>query len=99
MHIPIEIFSKLCYIYCIIIAKCNLQLFTLFKYFYGGIFMKTKKIYGICTTDDERSSSIKCYCATTAIAKRELKNYRDFFASKPPKPDAKHIIPIDLIIE
>ncbi len=61
---------------------------------------KIKYFYAIKIFDDERGGGeIKAYCRTKEIAKRELKNYRDFFQSKPPKPDDKHIIKLPMIIE
>ena len=38
---------------------------------------KTKVFYGIWTTDDEMHGSIKAYCRTKEIAKRELKKHCD----------------------
>jgi len=60
---------------------------------------KTKTFYGIWTTDDELHGSIKVYCRTKEIAKRELKNYRDWFCDKPPKPDDRHIKKFEMILE
>ena len=60
---------------------------------------KTKIFYAIWTTDDEMHGSIKAYCRTKRIAKRELKNHYDFFCSKPPKPDDYHIRKLEMIIE
>ncbi len=59
---------------------------------------KTKTFYGIWTTDDEVSGSFKAYCATKKIAIRELRKYRDWFCSKPPKPDEWHIRKLEMII-
>ena len=40
--------------------------------------LKTKTIYGIRTTDDERgNSSFKAFCATYDIALREAKTHHD----------------------
>ena len=60
---------------------------------------KTKTFYGIYTTDDERSGSIKAYCRTKKIAIQELKKYRDWWCNKPPKPDDFHIRKLQMIIE
>lgn len=56
-------------------------------------------IFAIWTTDDERSGSIKAYCASREIAERELMNYRDWFCSEPPEPDKKHIREIEVLTE
>lgn len=60
---------------------------------------KTKKFYAVFVHDDERGGEIKAYCMTEEIAKRELNKYRDFYQSKPPKPDEKHIIELEMIVE
>ena len=61
---------------------------------------KVKFFWAIKIYDDERSTGeIKAYCRTKAIARRELKNYRDYFQSKPPKPDDKHIVKLPMIVE
>ena len=54
--------------------------------------------YGIWTADSESTGSIKAYCRTKKIAIRELKKYRDFGSSKPPKPDAIHIHKLNMIV-
>ena len=59
---------------------------------------KTKTFYGIWTTDDEVSGSFKANSATKKIAIRELRKYRDWFCSKPPKPDEWHIRKLEMII-
>ena len=58
---------------------------------------KVKIIYGIKTTDDERTSTIKAYCATYDIALREAKKYSDWWSEKP--ASKKNIIPIEVIVE
>lgn len=60
---------------------------------------KTKTFYAVFIYDDEISGEIKAYCRTKKIAKRELKKYCDFYQSKPPKPDNKHIIKLEMIVE
>ncbi len=60
---------------------------------------KIKPFYAIFVYDDERGGEIKAYCRTKKIAKRELKKYKDFYQSKPPKPDEKHIIKLEMIVE
>lgn len=66
----------------------------------GGITMaKTKNFYAVFVYDDERGGEIKAYCRTKEIAKRELKKYRDYFQDKPPKPDDRHIIKLEMIVE
>ena len=60
---------------------------------------KTKVFYGIWTTDDEMHGSIKAYCRTKEIAKRELKKHCDWYCSKPPKPDDRHIIKLEMIVD
>ena len=60
---------------------------------------KTVTIYGIYTIDDELHGSIKAYCSTEDIAKRELNNYCDWFCDKPPKPDDRHIKRFEMLIE
>ena len=60
---------------------------------------KTKTFYAVFVHDDERGGEIKAYCRTKEIAKRELKKYRDFYQSKPPKPDDRHIIKLEMIVE
>ena len=61
---------------------------------------KTKYFYAIVIYDEEcGGGEIKEYCRTKEIAKRELKKYRDFFQSKPPKPDDRHIRKLEMIIE
>lgn len=60
---------------------------------------KTKTFYAVFVHDDERGGEVKAYCSTKEIAKRELKKYRDFYQSKPPKPDDKHIIKLEMIVE
>lgn len=60
---------------------------------------KTKTFYAVFIYDDEMGGEIKAYCETPEIAKRELKKYRDFYQSKPPKPDDKHIIKLEMIVE
>lgn len=60
---------------------------------------KVKTFYAVFVYDDECGGEIKAYCRTKEIAKRELKNYRDFFQDKPPKPDDKHIIKLEMIVE
>ena len=59
---------------------------------------KTKTFYGIWTTDNEVSGSFKAYCATKKIAIKELRKHRDWFCSKPPKPDERHIRKLEMII-
>lgn len=59
---------------------------------------KTKTFYGIWTTDDEKSGSIKAYCATKKIAIKECRKYYDWYSSKPIKPDEKHILKLEMII-
>ena len=60
---------------------------------------KTKTFYAVVVYDDERGGEIKAYCRTKEIAKSELKKYRDFYQTTPPKPDDKHIIKLEMIIE
>lgn len=60
---------------------------------------KSNTFYGIYTTDDERSGSIKEYCSTREIAVRELKHHYDWFCSHPPKADDEHIIELKMITE
>ena len=55
------------------------------------------KVYAIWTTDDEFSGSIKLYCVTRKLAIKHLKDYRDWYCNKSPKPDNKHILEIDII--
>lgn len=59
---------------------------------------KVKVFYVIYTTDDDQSGSIKAYCRTKEIAKRELKNYRDWYCDEPPKPDNYHIRKLVMIV-
>lgn len=59
---------------------------------------KTITFFGVYTTDDERTGSIKAYCATRELAEKELKKYRDFYHTNPPKPDERHIIPLEMIV-
>lgn len=60
---------------------------------------KVKTFYAISVHDDEHGGKIKAYCRTKNIAKRELKKYRDFYQTKPPKPDDEHIIKLEMIVE
>ncbi len=60
---------------------------------------KKMTFYGVVVYDDERGGNIKAYCRTKEIAERELNNYRDFYQSNPPKPDDKHIIELEMIVE
>ena len=62
---------------------------------------KTKTFYAIVIYDDGyfTTGEIKEYCLTKEIAKRELKKYRDFFSSTSPKPDERHIIKLEMIVE
>ena len=53
---------------------------------------RTKTFYAVLVYEDERGGgTVKAYCSTKEIAKRELKKYRDFFQSKPPAPDDRHM--------
>jgi hypothetical protein len=58
----------------------------------------TVEFFGVWTTDDEMTGSIKTFCKTREIAGRELLKYRDFFSSEPPKPDDKHIRKFIMIV-
>ena len=60
---------------------------------------KTKTFYAVFVYDDGYGGEIKSYCRTKEIAKRELKKYRDFYQDKPPKPDERHIIKLEMIVE
>ena len=61
---------------------------------------RTKTFYAVIVYEDERGGgTVKAYCRTKEIAKRELKKYRDFFQSKPPEPDDRHIKKLEMIVE
>ena len=60
-------------------------------------FVMTEIISMLETTDDERTSTIKAYCATYDIALREAKKYSDWWSEKP--ASKKNIIPIEVIVE
>ena len=61
---------------------------------------KAKYFYAIVIYDEEcGDGQIKEYCRAKEIAKRELKKYRDFYQSKPPKPDDKHIRKLEMVVE
>ena len=62
--------------------------------------MSKKVFYAVYVFNDERGGrECVAYCRTKEIAKRELKKYRDFYCSKPPKPDGTHICKCEMIIE
>ena len=62
--------------------------------------VSTMTFYGVVVYDDERSTGeFKAYCRTKKLAERELKKYIDYFESKPPKPDDRHIKKLELIVE
>jgi len=60
---------------------------------------KTKTFYAVAVYSELGKPEIKAYCRTKEIAKRELKKYTDEWCSKPPKPDDKHILKLEMIIE
>ena len=59
---------------------------------------KTITFYGVYTSDDEMHGSFKAYCATRELAEEELKNHADWYNDHP-EPDARHIIPLEMIVE
>ena len=61
--------------------------------------VKTKTFYAVFVYDNECGGEIKSYCRPKEIAKRELKKYTDFYQDKPPKPDDRHIIKLEMIVE
>ena len=63
--------------------------------------MPKKKFYAIVIYDEGSYApgQIKEYCLTREIAERELKKYRDFFCSDPPKPDERHIRELEMTVE
>ena len=65
----------------------------------SGIGRKTKTFYAVTVYTELGKPEIKAYCRTKEIAKRELKKYTDEWYSKPPKPDDKHILKLELIVE
>ena len=60
---------------------------------------KTKVFWGVYVYEDEYAPELKVYCRTKEIAKRELKKYKDFYQTKPPKPDDIHIRKLEMIVE
>ena len=60
---------------------------------------KAKTFYAVVVYSELGQPEIKAYCRTKEIAKRELKKYADEWYSKPPKPDDKHILKLEMIIE
>ena len=60
---------------------------------------KTQTFYAVFVHDDECGGEIKAHCRKKKKKKRELKKYRDFYQTKPPKPDEKHIIKLEMIVE
>lgn len=60
---------------------------------------KTKTFYAVAVYSELGQPEIKAYCRTKEIAKRELKKYTDEWYSKPPKPDDKHILKLEMIVE
>ena len=60
---------------------------------------KSKFFYAVAVYSELGQSEIKAYCRTKKIAERELKKYTDEWNSKPPKPDDKHILKLEMIVE
>lgn len=60
---------------------------------------KLKTFYGVWTTDDEMHGSFKAYAQTRELAEEELKKHQDFYCSKSPEPDERHIVPMQMIVE
>ena len=58
-----------------------------------------KTFYGVWTTDDEMHNSFKAYAQTWELAIEELKKHHDFYCSKSPEPDERHIVPMQMITE
>ena len=61
--------------------------------------IKTKTFYAVAVYSELGKPEIKAYCRTKEIAERELKKYTDEWYSKPPKPDDKHILKLEMIVE
>jgi hypothetical protein len=61
--------------------------------------IKTKTFYAVAVYSELGKPEIKAYCRTKEIAKRELKKYTDEWYSKAPKPDDKHILKLEMIVE
>ena len=60
---------------------------------------KSKSFYAVVVYSELGKPEIKAYCRTKEIAKRELKKYTDEWHSEPPKPDDKHILKLEMILE
>ena len=60
---------------------------------------KLKSFQGVWTTYDEMHGSFKAYAQTRELAEEELKKHQDFYCSKSPEPDERHIIPMQMIVE
>ena len=60
---------------------------------------KTKTFYAVMVFENEWGGEIKANCETRELAEQELKKYRDFYQSDSPKPDDKHILKLEMIVE
>ncbi len=61
---------------------------------------KSKAFYAIYVYDDcDFGGRLVGYCRTKAIAKRELKKYRDDWSDKAPTPDDYHIRKLEMIVD
>lgn len=61
---------------------------------------KTKTIWAIKLVVSSMGwMEIADYFETRELAVQALPNYRDFYHTEPPKPDDRHIVPIEMVVE